>query len=58
MDLKRFVARYRRFMVEFIWVGFGQAVVVVATLAGVRVLTGLLPPSVYGEVTLGMTLAL
>jgi len=50
--------RVRRLGREFIWVGFGQAAAVLGSLVGVRLLTGVLSPDVYGELTLGMTLAM
>ena len=37
---------------EGVWVATGQAVVVLAGLAGTRVLTTILPPATYGEVSL------
>jgi O-antigen/teichoic acid export membrane protein len=49
--------RVRRLGREFIWVGFGQAAAVLGSLVGVRLLTGVLSPDVYGELALGMTLA-
>lgn len=39
------------------WIALGQAVVVVSGLAATRVLTTLLPPAVYGQVSLVMGLA-
>jgi len=49
--------RFRRLSKEGFWIVVGQAMVVVASLAGVRILTGLLQPAVYGELALGMTIA-
>lgn len=43
---------------ELSWLFVGQALSGVAGLAGVRIMTGLLSPMIYGEVALGMTLAL
>ena len=43
---------------ELTWVIVGQALSGIAGLAGVRIMTGLVSPMVYGEVALGMTLAL
>jgi len=51
------LVRVRRLGREFIWVGFGQAAAVLGSLVGVRLLTGVLSPEVYGELALGMTLA-
>jgi len=48
-------ARITRFGWEGFWVVFGQAVAVVGAVVGVRVLTKLLPPEVYGELALAMT---
>jgi O-antigen/teichoic acid export membrane protein len=49
--------RVRRLGREFIWVGLGQAAAVLGSLVGVRLLTGVLSPDVYGDLALGMTLA-
>ena len=49
--------RFRRVGRELFWVTTGQAIAILGALVGVRLLTGLLPPSVYGELALGMTLA-
>ncbi|HEY3226966.1 MAG TPA: hypothetical protein VGK61_08245 [Planctomycetota bacterium] len=43
---------------ELVWVGLGQGLAALGALVGVRVMTGLLPPAHYGEVVLGMTVAL
>jgi O-antigen/teichoic acid export membrane protein len=48
-------ARLSRLGWEGFWVVFGQAVAVVGAVVGVRVLTELLPPEVYGELALAMT---
>ena len=40
---------------ELLLVGFGQAVVAVAGIVGVRLMTGAIPPETYGEVALAMT---
>jgi len=50
-------ARVRRLGREFFWITTGQAVAVIGSLVGVRLLTGVLSPDVYGELALGMTLA-
>ncbi|HTA16730.1 MAG TPA: lipopolysaccharide biosynthesis protein, partial [bacterium] len=42
---------------EGFWIVLGQAMVVLASLVGVRILTGLLQPAAYGELALGMTIA-
>lgn len=49
--------RFRRLFKEAFWIVFGQAMAVVGSLVGVRVLTGLLAPAEYGELALGMTIA-
>lgn len=41
---------------ELIWIIFGQLAVVFGTLFGVRILTELMTPESYGELTLGLTL--
>jgi len=50
--------RIRRLLKEGFWVVLGQAVAVVGFVVGVRVLTGLLDPAAYGELALGMTVAI
>ncbi|CAN5786055.1 hypothetical protein BH24ACI5_BH24ACI5_16820 [soil metagenome] len=40
---------------EFFWVTLGQALVALGGLVGVRLLTEVLPPAVYGELALAMT---
>jgi len=42
---------------EFFWVGLGQAAAALGGIVGVRLLTDALPPAVYGELALGMTVA-
>ena len=49
--------RFRRLSKEGFWIVLGQTAVVVGSLVGVRLLTGLLDPAAYGELTLGMTVA-
>jgi O-antigen/teichoic acid export membrane protein len=49
--------RFRRVGREIFWVAAGQAIAILGALVGVRLLTGLLPPNVYGDLALGMTLA-
>jgi O-antigen/teichoic acid export membrane protein len=48
--------RFRRLSKEGFWIVLGQTAVVVGSLVGVRLLTGLLDPAAYGELALGMTL--
>ncbi|MBU0878488.1 MAG: oligosaccharide flippase family protein [Candidatus Omnitrophica bacterium] len=50
--------RFRRLSKEGFWVIFGQALAVLGSLVGVRVLTGLLDPKAYGELALGLTVAM
>ncbi|HNX69102.1 MAG TPA: hypothetical protein PKI45_06425, partial [Candidatus Omnitrophota bacterium] len=49
--------RFRRLFREGSWVVFGQFIAVMGSLLGVRILTGLMNPSVYGELALGLTVA-
>ena len=49
--------RSQRLFKEGGWIIFGQVLMVIGSLVGVRVLTELLPPSAYGELALGMTIA-
>jgi O-antigen/teichoic acid export membrane protein len=49
--------RTRRLFKEGSWIVFGQVLMVVGSLAGVRILTELLTPAAYGELALGMTIA-
>jgi O-antigen/teichoic acid export membrane protein len=49
--------RFSRLGWEFFWIILGQAGAVVGAIVGVRLLTELLSPAAYGELTLGMTLA-
>lgn len=48
--------RFRHLGREFLWIGSGQAVATVGMLVGVRLITGVLSPEVYGQLALGMTL--
>ena len=50
--------RFRRLSKEGFWIVFGNATAIVGTLVGVRVLTELLSPAAYGELALGMSLAI
>ena len=50
--------RYRRLVKEGFWIVLGQVLTVLGALAGVRLLTELLSPHAYGELALGMTIAI
>lgn len=49
------IGRYRRLGGEFLWIGSGQVASVLGMVVGVRLLTGVLEPQIYGELALGMT---
>lgn len=49
--------RFRRLFKEGFWIALGQVLTVAGSLIGVRLLTDLLTPNAYGELTLGMTIA-
>lgn len=49
--------RFRRLSREGSWILLGQGATVVGSLVGVRLLTELLEPSVYGKLTLAMTVS-
>ncbi len=49
--------RFRHLFREGLWIIIGQVMLVVGSLLGVRLLTGLLDPAAYGELALAMTLA-
>ena len=49
--------RHLRLAGEGLWIFLGQVAVVVGALVGIRVLTGLMDPIVYGQLALGMTIA-
>jgi len=51
-------ARFRRLFKESLWIVLGQVMVILGSLIGVRLLTELLSPVAYGELTLGMTVAI
>jgi O-antigen/teichoic acid export membrane protein len=51
-------ARLRRLSKEGLWVVVGYALAVLGALAGIRLLTELLGPREYGELALGMTIAM
>ncbi len=50
--------RFQRLSREFFWVGIGQALSATGAIIGVRLLTSVLSPISYGELALGMTLAM
>ena len=50
--------RFLRLSKEGFWIILGQVLAVLGTLVGVRLLTGVLSPDVYGELALGMTVAM
>jgi O-antigen/teichoic acid export membrane protein len=49
--------RFRRLSKEGFWIVIGQVLAVAGSLVGVRLLTELLAPNVYGELALGLTVA-
>lgn len=49
--------RFRRLFKEGSWILLGQAMMVLGTLASVRMFTEFLTPAAYGELALGMTIA-
>jgi O-antigen/teichoic acid export membrane protein len=51
-------SRFGRLSREFFWVVTGQVLAMSGSLMGVRLLTGLLPPRVYGELSLAITAAM
>jgi O-antigen/teichoic acid export membrane protein len=51
------LAPFRRLSSEFVWIVLGQCLAVLGGIVGIRVLTGLLSPESYGELTLGITFA-
>lgn len=51
-------ARPRRVAREALWVALGQGAGALGGLVGVRLLTHALPPATYGELALGMTIAI
>jgi len=52
------IRRYHRLGKEFLWIGSGTATSVLGMVVGVRLLTGVLEPHIYGELALGMTAAM
>ena len=53
-----FSERFYRLFKEGTWVVLGQFLAILGSLVGVRVLTGLLDPKAYGEMALGLTVAM
>lgn len=49
--------RFRRLSKEGFWIIFGQAMAMLGSLFGVRILTGIMSPTAFGELALGMTVA-
>ncbi len=49
--------RVRRLGSEFLWVSLGQGLAACGAVVGVRWLTHVLPPDIYGELALGITAA-
>lgn len=49
--------RFRRLSKEGFWIVLGQAMAVIGSLVGVRILTGIMSPTAFGELALGMTVA-
>jgi O-antigen/teichoic acid export membrane protein len=47
--------RSKRIGREIFWITIGQVAATIGTLVGVRLLTGVLSPNIYGELALGMT---
>ena len=50
--------RFWRLSKEGSWIIGGDVIAVLGTLVGMRLLTGMLSPSAYGELALGMTVAI
>lgn len=53
--LKKLGARHRRILAETAWVFAGQGLSALATLIGVRLITEVVPPHVYGAVALAFS---
>ena len=51
-------ARFHRLGRELIWISLGQGLATLGALVGVRLLTSVLNPTIYGQLALAMTLAL
>lgn len=52
--MKAVLDRYRRIAAETAWVFAGQGASALATLVGLRLITEMVPPAVYGAVTLAL----
>lgn len=50
--------RFHRLGREFFWISSGQALTILGAIVGVRLLTGVLSPEIYGELSLGMTIGM
>src|SRR5690349_5276104 len=50
--------RLRAFSREFLWIILGNAAAAIGSVVGIRVLTEFLDPHAYGQVALGVTLAM
>jgi len=50
--------RFQKLGREFFWISSGQALTILGAIVGVRLLTGVLSPEIYGELALGMTIAM
>ena len=51
------ISRLLRIGRESFWIASGQIAAAIGSVVGIRVLTQVLPPTTYGELALGMTLA-
>lgn len=51
------LSRFQRLAKESLWIVVGQTVAVLGAMLGVRILSEMMPPSEYGLLALGMTLA-
>lgn len=49
--------RFQRLSKEGFWIVLGQVMAMLGSLAGVRILTGIMTPASFGELALGMTVA-
>ena len=49
------IKKFKPFRSELILVGTGQAIAALGSIVGVRLMTGVLPPEIYGEVALAIT---
>jgi O-antigen/teichoic acid export membrane protein len=57
LSTKLLSERLLRLSKEALWIATGQVMAILGTLVGVRLLTGMLDPSMYGELALGMSVA-